>query len=722
MDFRWKKEFLSSRIGRRLFLLFFVCALVPILLLAGVTYFNVTNQLTKQAYRSLQVSAKNSGMFVFMNLLDLETEMNHVISESGLPDQQKDGRPTHGFGGFSRIVRIGIDGVPPHSPETGSSWPILSRSQKKELITGQQTLIFQSGGEGELARVYMAGIFPDNQSILLCELDQAGIGKRSGLDFKPVSSDFHVLTRNGEMIYSSRPEDLPELRVMGPERKSQAQFRWRAGGQNHLVSQWELFLGSHFNSESWVISTSRPESDVLSPVKGFVTWFFWVIALSISAIALLSLVQIRRTMNPLAVLSEGTRSVAEGNFDMALEVDSQDEFSDLAGSFNEMSRQLARQFKIMASVGEIGRAALSSLEKEKIVEILTTRMGKVLACGSVTLCLREGKGTNVSLAKVDRDSFGLDELGRFPLGEENIEDLNKNHDHGIHMPGSAWSRFLSLATESAESAELVLPLFLKSRLVGAVSLSYPQLTVLGVGPFHERLKNVEIPLARQLADQFVVALSNAELVQNLNQMNWGILHTLARAVDAKTPWTSGHSERVCDVALELGRELGYKDRARDILHRGALLHDLGKLGIPDQVLDKPGKLSDEEFNQIRQHPEIGARILEPANFDNEILCMVRHHHEHWDGRGYPDGLQGEDISPYARIIAVADVFDALVSDRPYRKGWTWEKSIGFISEGRDRQFAPEVVDAFLKVSEKTDFRKLYNRETSAENHDLEAVK
>ncbi len=721
MGQRWKTEFFSSRIGRRLFLLFFGCALVPIALLAGLTYFNVTNQLTQQAYRSLQVSAKNSGMFVFMNLMDLETELHHVIEQGGLQDQPWDVEHPLASGGFSRVAQFEADGSSKTPSPDEAPWPVLTKVQK-ELMAGGRTLIFSESDPNTLAHVYMVKLFPDGQSFLMCELEQAGIGKKSGMDFKPVSSEFHVLTRNGDFLYSSQPEDLPEIQSLGSGQKSQAQFRWRAGGQNHLVSQWELFLGSNFVSESWVISTSRPVSDVLAPVKGFATWFFLVIVLSISGITLLSLVQIRRTLRPLAVLGEGTKKVAAGKFDMDLQIQSNDELEDLAGSFNEMSRQLGRQFETMNSVGEIGRAALSSLEKDKIVEILTTRMGNVLACGAVILCLMEDKGTKAVLVKADQDAKGAEDLGSFPLGVQNTQGFKDSPDHWVHMPGSSWARFISLATAGAESAQLVLPMFLEDKLVGAVSLSYPQLSVLGEGLFSERLKKVEIPLARQLADQFVVALSNANLMQNLNAMNWGILHTLARAVDAKTPWTSGHSERVCQIALDLGRELNLDEKEMEILKRGSLLHDLGKLGIPDNVLDKPGKLTDEEFDLIRQHPSIGARILEPINTDGEIVSMVRHHHEHWDGRGYPDGLKGEETTLYARIVAVADVFDALAYDRPYREGWPREKVVSFISERRGLQFAPEAVDALLKAVNKPDFCKQSDTESSDLNLDLETVK
>lgn len=721
MNLSWKNEFISSRIGRRLFLLFILCALVPILLLASLTYFNVTDQLTEQAYRSLQVSAKNSGMFVFMNLMDLESEINLIIKNSGQQNKELESQHLHVSEVFSRTACVGPDGTAGNGLPNGKPWPILSEVQK-DLMAPGKTLVFSLDSGTSLAQVYMTKYFPDGKSILLCELNPSALGQKLGMEFKPVSSEFHIRTRGGDFIYSSQPSDLPDFQSLGKERKNQDQFRWQANGKTHLVSQWELFLGSYFVGESWVISTSRPVNDVLSPIKGFTTWFILVIILSVSGIALVSLIQIRRTIRPLEVLGEGTKNVAAGNFDMALEVSSNDELEDLAGSFNEMSRQLGRLFKTMNSVNEIGQAALSSLEKDNIIEMLTTRLGKVLACGGVTLCMMTENGTHAVLRKSERNSDEALDLGRFAMGSEDIQDFRNHKEHRIHMPGSQWCRFVSLATENFETPQLVLPMFLESQLVGVVSLSYPQISLSGEGLFQQRMKKMEIPLARNLADQFVVAISNANLVQNLNTMNWGILHTLARAVDAKTPWTSGHSERVCAIALAIGQELEFSEDELDILRRGALLHDLGKLGIPDNVLDKPGKLTDEEFDLIRQHPSIGARIMEPISIDDDIVSMIRHHHEHWDGNGYPDKLVGEAITKYALIVAVADVYDALAYDRPYREGWAQEKVTGFITERRGKQFAPHVVDALLKTQGKSDFKELVKLGSGAPAASLEVVK
>ncbi len=144
------------------------------------------------------------------------------------------------------------------------------------------------------------------------------------------------------------------------------------------------------------------------------------------------------------------------------------------------------------------------------------------------------------------------------------------------------------------------------------------------------------------------------------------LYTFARAVEAKSPYTHGHSDRVTQYALALADRLGLARTEREVLRRGALLHDIGKISIPDAILDKPGPLTPEERAVIEQHPEQGVKMVEPLQSLADVIPLIRWHHERLDGRGYPDGLRGEQIPPLVRILSVADCYDAMASARPYR--------------------------------------------------------
>jgi putative nucleotidyltransferase with HDIG domain len=188
--------------------------------------------------------------------------------------------------------------------------------------------------------------------------------------------------------------------------------------------------------------------------------------------------------------------------------------------------------------------------------------------------------------------------------------------------------------------------------------------------------------------------------KRMDQLNWGTLKALARAIDAKSQWTAGHSEQVTRLALEVGLVLGLSQEEQTNLHQAALLHDIGKIGIPAELIDKPGKLTEEEYRSIREHPVIGARILEPIDAYAEIIPIVRQHHEWFNGNGYPDGLAGEAITLGARILAVVDVYDAISSQRPYRPGLEPDQALEVIKQKSGNHFDPVVVEAFLRVIEK----------------------
>jgi putative nucleotidyltransferase with HDIG domain len=190
-----------------------------------------------------------------------------------------------------------------------------------------------------------------------------------------------------------------------------------------------------------------------------------------------------------------------------------------------------------------------------------------------------------------------------------------------------------------------------------------------------------------------------EANKKLDRLNWGTLTALARAIDAKSEWTAGHSERVTKLALKIGRVLGLPQDKLDNLHRAGLLHDIGKLGTPAEVIDKSDRLTAEEQQIVNEHPSIGERILEPIEAYAEIIPIVRQHHEWFNGKGYPDGLAGEAINLGARILAVADVYDALSSERPYRAAMDPDQVLQIMKEKSGSHFDPVVVDAFFAFIE-----------------------
>jgi putative nucleotidyltransferase with HDIG domain len=222
---------------------------------------------------------------------------------------------------------------------------------------------------------------------------------------------------------------------------------------------------------------------------------------------------------------------------------------------------------------------------------------------------------------------------------------------------------------------------------------------------------VEASLLSSVAAILGIHCGNIELYRQQSDLLAGVVRALTSAVDAKDPYTRGHSDRVARIAVRLAEELNCDSKMLNTLYLAGLLHDIGKIGIDDSVLRKAGKLSDEEYKHTKQHVEIGHHILHDLAKLQDVLPVVLHHHESWDGRGYPHGLGLERIPLSARIVAVADAFDAMSSDRPYRLRLRDEKVDEILRAGAGQQWDPEVVDAFFRIG--ADIRRMCREETQS---------
>jgi len=235
------------------------------------------------------------------------------------------------------------------------------------------------------------------------------------------------------------------------------------------------------------------------------------------------------------------------------------------------------------------------------------------------------------------------------------------------------------------------PLRVKNRIVGVLNVNASESN----HKFEER----DVRLLTILADQAAITLENIELYDNLQNFYLEMVQTLARAIDAKDSYTHEHADRARHFARMICGKLNLPEAMIRHIEYAALMHDIGKIGIDETILHKPGKLTQEERDVIKRHPSIGNRIIAPVAFLSPVAPMVLYHQEWFNGQGYPEGLAGEEIPLGARIVAVIDAFDAMTSDRPYRKALSREIGMSELKKCSGTQFDPRVVNVFLEILE-----------------------
>lgn len=237
---------------------------------------------------------------------------------------------------------------------------------------------------------------------------------------------------------------------------------------------------------------------------------------------------------------------------------------------------------------------------------------------------------------------------------------------------------------------------IKGEVIGTISVRGK----VALTPREALFTKEDADLFATLSYEATVAVKNAQLYREVQKLFLDAVASLAATIDAKDPYTEHHSERVALCSVAIAEELGLPQKDKEALKLTATLHDIGKIGVPESVLKKPGKLTDEEYNEMKLHPVKGARIMKHIGQLQPIIPGMRHHHERYDGRGYPDGLTGESIPLIGRIIAVADTYDAMTSARPYRGACTPEYACQEIKKNMGTQFDPRVAEAFLHAFSK----------------------
>jgi putative nucleotidyltransferase with HDIG domain len=366
-----------------------------------------------------------------------------------------------------------------------------------------------------------------------------------------------------------------------------------------------------------------------------------------------------------------------------------------AGSYRTMQKRilyLDEQNRALISIQDkIDRLAdfrSDMILSHDIPEILQSGIAKFQELVKTEAC---------SVFLVDADGFEFRHEISIPphLGEAAQQELD------AHIRSGTFGWIINSGTPACIPAEvfgkgdhrklsiMIAPLSNKNRTLGVVTIVFEQ--------DEDFIRQQTLRLLYILSGFFSLSLENAYLFEDLKKSYFDTIRAVANSVEARDAYTRGHSNRVAQIAKVIAAEMGWSRRDLELIDWGGVLHDLGKVGISDTILNKPGKLTDEEFASMKDHPVIGAQIISGIAFLEPLLPYIAQHHERYDGRGYPAGLKGEEIAIQGRLLAIADTYDAMTSDRPYRKGLSDRTAYDEIMRCSGMQFDPVIARAFEKA-------------------------
>jgi PAS domain S-box-containing protein/putative nucleotidyltransferase with HDIG domain len=378
-------------------------------------------------------------------------------------------------------------------------------------------------------------------------------------------------------------------------------------------------------------------------------------------------------------------------------------YAEIAGNAIHRANLLTdvqRQLENLQALHSIDLAISGSIDMNTVLGVIATELMKNLKVDATCIQLVNNhtlqlepiimRGLSIRKADYPRYRIGEGLPGQVAIKKSALEyyDLDAIENHGIHP---------IFTTKDEYKAYFAVPLIAKGDCVGVMEVFNRN----PVKP-NQLWRDFLITLAGQAA----IAIDDLRLFNDLAQSNLKLrlsydatIEGWSKAMDLRDRETEGHSERVTEITLTMAERLGIRSEDLEHIRRGALLHDIGKLGVPDSILLKPSTLTKEERAVIEEHPILAYKLLSPIEYLKPALDIPHYHHEHWDGSGYPDKLSGEQIPLAARIFSVSDVWDALTNERPYRKAWPKEKALRYIHQESGKSFDPKVVELFLQLPE-----------------------
>lgn len=345
-----------------------------------------------------------------------------------------------------------------------------------------------------------------------------------------------------------------------------------------------------------------------------------------------------------------------------------------------------RIIESLRNLHDLAKAINSSLRIEDVVDMVCSKTARLMDADRVMLLVLDKKKTILTIHST---------LG-FTDNDLPVRQFNnvQSFDHCIVHKGTVITMDEVVAPEDQQSLRPSMP-FIFDMFFAPLEILGEPYGLLGVNGEPHEFSTVELEIFCSLGSQAAIAMENANLYQKPHETFLHTAEALAEAVNSRDPYTGGHIRRVQSYALQMAESLGMNRKDKEALRLAAILHDIGKIGIDDAILRKVDQLTSEEKRLMDDHPKIGAKILGYVEEMKEVIPGVLHHHEWYDGSGYPAGLKGEGIPLLARIIAAADAFDAFTTDRPYRKALDKETALQIMAEDAAKHFDPHLLALFI---------------------------
>ncbi len=358
----------------------------------------------------------------------------------------------------------------------------------------------------------------------------------------------------------------------------------------------------------------------------------------------------------------------------------------------EEARQKVDQLSLLY---EVGQTLNSILDMEKLLEFVAFSVASLVGAESCTVMLLEPQTSELIVQAAKGPVFSGDIGYHFKIGEGIAGQAAACKQPVLVDDVSKDSRFSPAKHKELKIKSLLsVPMMVKDRVIGVVNVA----NKIQESGFDKE----DVRMLSTIANEVAIALENVQLYRNMQDLYINTIQVLAKAIDARDPNMRYHSENVTAYAVAIAEEMGISNEETDAIRYASMLHDIGKIGIPEPILQKFESFNDEEYEYMKKHPEIGAIIIEPLKPLNEMVPLIQSHHENYDGSGYPYGLKGDEIPLGARIIRVADSFDAMLSSRPNRNSISVDSALAELRRCSGKQFDREVVEAFIRT-------KIWNR-------------